>query len=74
MSTFIIYDVLMEDHGANPTSMLDHEYFNGVPGSVITTRSGAGPVTSVKLPSGFEFFLSTTYKGYLDLAGSPYTY
>ena len=75
MSTFIIFDVLMEEHGANPTSMIDHEYFNGVSGSVVTTRQGAsGPVTSVKLPSGFEFYLSTTYKGYLDLAGSPYIY
>ena len=38
MSTFIIYDVLSTEHGNNPTSMMDHEYFNGVPGSSITSK------------------------------------
>jgi hypothetical protein len=62
MSTFIIYDVLEEDHGLRPTSMLDHEYFEGVEGSVITAQG-----VTVKTPSGVEFLISPTYRGYLDL-------
>jgi hypothetical protein len=66
MSMFIIYDPLKEDHGNNPTSMLDHEYFLGVSGSVITTTSG-GSVTNVIVPSGVNFLISATYRGYLGL-------
>ena len=66
MSTFLIYDVLMEDHGNQPTSMLDHEYFNGVTGTAITTTHGA-TVNNVLLPSGVNFLLSPTYKAYLGL-------
>ena len=72
MSTFIIYDVLMEDHGGNPTSMVDHEYFNGVTGSAITTTHGA-TVNNVLLPSGVNFLLSPTYKTILGLQ-SNYNY
>lgn len=72
MSTFIIYDVLMEDHGNQPTSMLDHEYFNGVSGTAITTTHGA-TVNNVIVPSGVNFLLSSNYKGYLGLA-SNYNY
>lgn len=62
MSTFIIYDVLEEDHGNNPVSMVDHEYFAGDLGEVITVQG-----TTVKTPSGVEFLISPTYRGYLDL-------
>lgn len=62
MSTFIIYDVLQEDHGNYPTSMVDHEYFSGVQGFVITAQG-----VTVKTPSGAEFLISPTYRGYLDL-------
>jgi hypothetical protein len=72
MSTFIIYDVLMEDHGNQPTSMLDHEYFEGKPGSAITTTHGA-TVNNVVVPSGVNFLLSSTYKTYLGLV-SNYNY
>lgn len=72
MSTFIIYDVLMEDHGNQPTSMLDHEYFDGVPGTAITTTHGA-TVNNVIVPSGVNFLLSPTYKTYLGL-GNNYNY
>lgn len=69
MSTFMIYDVLMEDHGNQPTSMLDHEYFDGIGGSAITTTRGAS-VTNVLLPSGVNFLLSSTYKSYLGLSNN----
>ncbi|MCE5214741.1 MAG: hypothetical protein LLF83_08500 [Methanobacterium sp.] len=72
MSTFIIYDVLQEEHSNNPTSMLDHEYFNGVTGYVITTTRGAS-VTNVIMPSGVNFLISTAYRGYLGLS-SNYNY
>ena len=72
MSCFIIYDILAEDHRNNPTSMLDHEYFAGISGTAITTTRGTS-VTNVLLPSGINFLLSTTYKGYLGLA-SNYNY
>lgn len=72
MSTFIIFDILSEDHGNQPVSMLDHEYFNGVTGSAITTTHGA-TVNNVLLPSGVNFLLSPTYKGYLGL-GNNYNY
>jgi hypothetical protein len=65
MSTFIIYDVLMEDHGNQPTSMLDHEYFNGIPGTSITVNGAL-----VTVPSGVNFLLSPTYKTYFGLSNS----
>lgn len=72
MSTFIIYDVLMEEHSGNPTSMLDHEYFDGVTGYVITTTRGAS-ITNVIVPSGVNFLISTAYRGYFGL-NSNYNY
>ncbi len=62
MSTFIIYNILQEDHGNYPTSMVDHEYFSGVQGFVITSQG-----VTVKTPSGNELLISTAYRGYLGL-------
>lgn len=72
MSMFIMYDPLQEDHGNNPTSMLDHEYFAGVPGYIITTTRGAS-VTNVLDPTGRNFLISTAYRSYLGLQ-SNYNY
>jgi hypothetical protein len=66
MSTFIIYDVLSTEHGNNPTSMIDHEYFNGVSGSTITSKGSV-----VDCPgSGNAFLISSIYEGYLGLIPS----
>ncbi len=63
MSTFIIYDVLSTEHGNNPTSMLDHEYFAGVSGSPVASEG-----TNVKCPgSGNTFLISSNYVNYLNL-------
>ena len=63
MSTFIIYDVLSTEHGNNPTSMLDHEYFNGVSGSSITSKGSV-----VDCPgSGNAFLISSVYATNLGL-------
>jgi hypothetical protein len=63
MSTFIIYDVLSTEHGNNPTSMLDHEYFSGVSGSTITSKGSV-----VHCPgSGNSFLISSTYATNLGL-------
>jgi len=65
MSTFIIYDVLSTEHGNKPTSMLDHEYFNGTSGSPVASEG-----TNVICPgSGNVFLISSTYanSNYLNL-------
>jgi len=72
MSTFILYDPLQEDHGNNPTSMLDHEYFASVTGYTITTYHGSATST-VLGPDGKNFLISTAYRGYLNLSAS-YSY
>lgn len=75
MSTFIIGDPLQEDHKNIPTSCLDHEYFNAVPGSLITTTNNADPedISSVTDPMGKIFYLSQTYMNFFKLA-SNYNY
>ena len=70
MSTFIIGDPLQEDHKNINTSCLDHEYFNALYGSVITTTNNADPnnVNFVMDPMGKPFHLSQTYKNFFKLA------
>jgi hypothetical protein len=66
MSTFIIYDVLSQEHGNNHVSMLDHEYFNStlILGLSITSKG-----STVTVPgSGTPFYISSTYEGYLGLS------
>ncbi|WP_424355890.1 hypothetical protein [Methanobacterium sp. MBAC-LM] len=72
MSTFILYDPLQEDHGNNPISMLDHEYFASVIGYTITTKHGS-TTTTVMGPDGKNFLISTNYSKYLNLSAS-YSY
>lgn len=63
MSTFILYDPLAEDHNNNPTSMLDHEYFAGVSGHVLTTTVN-GTTANVLTPLGGVFLISNNYQNY----------
>ena len=69
MSTFIIGDPLQEDHKNIPTSCLDHEYFQAINGSSITTTNNADPndVRFVIDPMGKTFYLSQTYKNFFKL-------
>ncbi|AEG18071.1 hypothetical protein [Methanobacterium paludis] len=75
MSTFIIGDPLQEDHKNIPTSCLDHEYFQAVSGSSITTTNNADPedISFVMDPTGKIFYLSQTYMNFFKLA-SNYNY
>ena len=63
MSTFILWDPLQEDHGNNPTSMLDHEYFASVTGYTLTANKNI-----VMGPDGKNFLISNTYKTRLGLS------
>ena len=62
MSTFILNDPLMNEHGNSPVSTLDHEYFNSTTGVTINVKG-----TIFKDPTGRNFLLSTKYIGYLGL-------
>ena len=73
MSTFILWNPLPETHIGYNLSMLDHEYFAGVSGSTVTTNHGS-TTDNVIGPDSNPFYLSSTYKGYLGLSGSPYSY
>ena len=79
MSTFILGDPLNEDHSTDAISFLDHEYFDGIAGTTITTRSGS--TTNILrqpdasgAPNGPIIYLSSAYKTLLGLNGSPYPY
>ncbi|UTB32830.1 MAG: hypothetical protein NKF70_00670 [Methanobacterium sp. ERen5] len=73
MSTFIMGDPLLEDHSSNPAiSFIDHEYFSGLAGSIITTKSGNVNQPSGGGPYGIPVYLSSPYKIQLGLNGSPY--
>lgn len=67
MSTFILGDPLQEDHGTTAISRLDHEYFAGVAGTPVLVDK----TTTMKEPDigagVLTFYLSDTYKNYLDL-------
>ena len=65
MSTFILNDPLMNEHGNKPTSTLDHEYFVGTSGSTINVKG-----TIFRDPTGRNFLLSNNYIGYLGLQSS----
>lgn len=56
MSTFILGDPLMEDHGRADISRLDHEYFTSVVGTAILL--GSDPFTD---STGSIFYLSPFY-------------
>lgn len=77
MSTFILGDPLLEDHGTESISFLDHEYFAGVAGSQIYTKMG-GTLTAIQQPdasggpNGPVVYLSTFYKNKLGLAANNY--
>lgn len=66
MSTFILWNPNYENIPGYTPSYLDHEYFAGINGTVITTTH-AGVVTNVTDPLGSTFYLSSTYKGILGL-------
>ena len=72
MSTFILWNPNYENIPGYTPSYLDHEYFNGINGTSITTTRGA-TVTTVTDPLGNTFYLSNTYKGILGLF-SNYVY
>jgi hypothetical protein len=67
MSTFVIWNPIQEDVGTQ-SSMIDHEYFIGVPGHSITSLG-----TIVTTPLGSTLYISnnTAYNTYLGL---QYTY
>ncbi len=67
MSTFILWNPNEEDVGKT-TSMIDHEYFAGLPGHSIMSLG-----TTVKTPIGTTLLISSnaTYNSYLGL---QYTY
>ncbi len=64
MSTFILNDPLINEHGNQPVSTVDNEYFRGIAGATLTTKKGS-TVTTVYDPTGRPFLISTTYLGYL---------
>lgn len=66
MSTFIIGDPLLEDHGRSDISKVDREYFTAVIGTY-TVKFGNDEMTD---PLGSIFYLSNAYKTYFNLANS----
>jgi len=74
MSTFILWDPTVEDHPNQNISCLDHEYFDDINGTYIqTNKAGVGLRTIVCPGSGKIFYLSPSYKTYLNLTGGPFT-
>jgi hypothetical protein len=67
MSTFILWNPVWENVPGYTPSYIDHEYFAGINGTVITTTH-SGVVTKVTDPLGSTFFLSPTYKTLLGFA------
>ena len=65
MSTFIIGDPLLEDHGRPDISRVDHEYFRNIIGYTITVRNQ--PIAD---PTGSTFYLSVIYRGLFNLQSS----
>lgn len=65
MSTFILGDPLLENHGSSAVSRLDHEYFNNIPGSDIGIANG-----EVADPLGVTFYLSDFYRNFFELKKS----
>lgn len=65
MSTFIIGDPLMEDHGRADISRIDHEYITGVVGTPIYIDGN-----QITDPTGTIFYLSNTYKSFFGLSSS----
>ncbi|MGC9516093.1 MAG: hypothetical protein ACP5C3_00170 [Methanomicrobiales archaeon] len=65
MSTFIIGDPLLENHGRPDISRLDHEYFKVPP--VTGTRIEVKNEYMID-PIGSEFYLSTFYMNFFDLS------
>jgi hypothetical protein len=66
MSTFILWNPNYQNMPGYKPSYLDHEYFEGINGTTITTTHG-GVVTNVTDPIGNVFYLSNTYQGILGL-------
>lgn len=69
MSTFILWNPVWENVPGYTPSYIDHEYFAGINGTLITTTH-AGVVSNVLDPLGNTFFLSTAYKGYFGLSNN----
>jgi hypothetical protein len=67
MSTFVLWNPNYENIPGYTPSYLDHEYFAGINGTVITTTH-SGVVTNVLDPANNVFYLSPTYKTILGLA------
>jgi hypothetical protein len=77
MSTWILGDPLQEEHGSVTASNLDHEYIFNVPGYPILIGSGSNQIQmrqpdSSATPNGPIFYLSSTYKVFLDLNAARY--
>ena len=62
MSTFIIGDPLLEDHGRPDISRLDQEYFRNIRGYTISIRNE--PIID---PTGSTFYLSVFYRNLFGL-------
>ncbi len=66
MSTFVLWNPNYQNMPGYTPSYLDHEYFEGINGTPITTTHN-GVVTNVTDPVGNVFYLSSTYQGILGL-------
>lgn len=66
MSTFIIGDPLLEDHGRADICRVDHDYFRSIIGTY-TVRIGNDRMTD---PLGSIFYLSDAYKNFFNLKNS----
>lgn len=67
MSTFIIGDPLLENHGRADISRLDHEYIAGAGVVGTDIRFGSDEMTD---PLGSIFYLSQTYKNFFKLSSN----
>jgi hypothetical protein len=79
ISTFVLGDPLWEEHGRKDVSRIDHEYFSNIQGTILQTRKGSiyndiREPDDAGTPNGELFYLSSNYKTYLGLTGSPYSY
>lgn len=74
MSTFILNDPLINEHGNKQISTVDNEYFTNIIGITLTTKKGS-TTTTVTDPTGRNFVISTTYLKYLfNTTDSQFTY
>ncbi|MCK9150653.1 hypothetical protein [Methanobacterium alcaliphilum] len=72
MSSFVLGNVLSEDHGRADISFVDYEYFNSVRGYPISIRVQGNIYQPIADPTGTTFYISTASRNNFDLQ-SQYT-